>query len=312
MNWLLLLLPIGAALLYTLRMFIENYLTDRYFKRERISPDVLVIPGAISLILTILVLVGMFGFDVFRVTELSTVWWLLLAGAINILAFIPYYKAYNHEEVTGITIMSQLSPVFALGLAALFLGEVVDFWQGVAFVLIFGAICLLIFETSTRRARKMELKTAVLMVITCLFWSLSDVVYTPEARDVGFETSFAWFLIGELVSVLILTLIMKPWRRGFGKFLKRHRTRKLVIVTGAEVAYAGAEVLLHAALIVMPIAIVAVIDHVFQLILAFGLGLIFTILLPKFSHEKIRKRTILHHLAAVIIVIVGIVLLELA
>jgi drug/metabolite transporter (DMT)-like permease len=169
MNWLLILIPLGSALFYAIKMFVGNYLTDRYFKREKVSPDVLIIPGCISLILGLIGLIVFFGPQIFSAATPEAILLLLAGGLVNILAFIPYYKAYKSEETTGVMIMGQMAPVIALGLAVAFLGEMIDFQQALAFILIFGAILLLIFEAGSRKKRKLELKTAALMFVACYF-----------------------------------------------------------------------------------------------------------------------------------------------
>ncbi|MDR1197152.1 MAG: DMT family transporter [Candidatus Nomurabacteria bacterium] len=308
MLWLL--IPFGAALFYSLRMFIENYLTDRYFKREKVSPDVLVIPGCISLILVLICFTIYFGPQIFTTADWQSILLLAAGGVVNILAFVPYYKSYKTEEPTGVIIMTQMAPILSLGMAAVFLGEVINFSQGVSFFMIFGAILLLIFEKSTRKKRKMELKTAALMFIACLCWVLADILYAPAARELGLEASYVWFLLGELVMVFILSLIMKSWRQNLAKFLHRKKSQKLLIITVGEIIYAVAEVLFHAGLIILPVAIMTVLEHIFGLILVFILGIVFTIFYPKFAHEKLAKRTIVHHLIALILVALGIILLN--
>jgi EamA domain-containing membrane protein RarD len=308
MLWIL--IPLGAALFYSLRMFIENYLTDRYFKREKISPDVLVIPGCISLILALLGFGIYFGPQIFLAADWPAILLLAAGGLVNILAFVPYYKAYKTEETTGVMIMTQMAPLISLGMAAVFLGEVINFWQGISFFLIFGAILLLIFEQSSRHKRKMELTTAALIFAACLGWVLADIFYAPAARSLGLEASYVWFLLGELVTVLGLSIVMKSWRQNLGKFLHHKKSQKLMVITIGEILYATAEVLFHVGLIILPVAIVAVLEHIFGLIIVFILGIVFTIFYPKFSREKLSKRTVVHHLIALGLVIIGIVLLN--
>jgi len=310
MDWLWLLLPLGAALFYSLRMFVVNYLTDQHFKRERIPPDVLVLAGVVSVGLLIIGLTAFFGFGVWQEASLWQILLLLCGGVANVIAFIPYYQSYKYEETTGVEIMVQMSPVLALGAAAIFLGETISWLQGVAFIIIFSAVLLLIIKAGARKKRKMELHTASLILIACVFWVAADLLLAPAARDTGLPGSFVWYLLGELGALVVAIVMAKKWRKGLMKFLRRGRVRKITLLVAAQIFYATGEVLYYSSLIIMPIALAGVLTNVMGLMIVFILGIVFSILWPKFGREELKRRTIVHHLVAVVLVAVGIILLN--
>ncbi|MCL2445031.1 EamA family transporter [Candidatus Saccharibacteria bacterium] len=307
MWWIL--LPIGSAILYTLSAFTDNYLTDVHFKKR--DPAPLVLFGAISAIICIGVMVAWRGLDIFGGAGMAA-FGLLAAGVIHIVVQLPYYQALKTEDTTGATVLMQAYPVLALVLGVLVLGERISVLQGLAFVLVLVAAMILIAGTRTKRGFKLGIKTGGLIGLACLGWAVGDVIFVVFGRGVEYyEDAYVWFLLGVLGTIVLLGLVRRDWMRVVREFLVEQRSHKMRVVLMNEMFDSMAEMLFRAALLAAPIALVTVTSQSAQMVLTFGLGIGLTLLIPRFGREKLKRRQILIHLIATVLVVVGIVMMKL-
>lgn len=314
MLWVI--LPIVAAVFYSLVAFIENYLTDRYFRRGK-EPDCLTMFSVIGSMVVMVAILIIRQLDVFSGLDFVMIVGLMVCGALNIVATIPYYRAFAYGEATEITILGQLMPVVSLFLAFMFLGDEITPSQLTAFILIFGATMIISSNLGNRKRKlKWNKKAVGYMVLACVGWSISDVLFVHFAR---FETenllgdflvSFFWLEAGVFASIHIIYALTKDWQREIAGFLKRGLIPKMSMVLLSELFQVVAEFIFRMGLIIMPVAIISVTEGVMRLIVTFALGIILTEIWPLFGREKITKEVVIRHLVATIMAVVGIVLIE--
>lgn len=309
MDMLWILLPIAAAFFYMMSSFIDNYLTDVHFKRR--DPAALVLTGVIAASLSVAVMLAWRGFDLVIGVDWVVAVGVGVAGFLNILAQVMYYRALKVEDTTSVTIFAQLQSVMLLLLGVTLLGEDLTILQLLAFFLILSSAVMLVFNTTTKKKFQMGVKAGVLMLFACVMWAIGDVSFVWFGRGVErFEEIYVWYCLGVLLALGFFTLTTKAWRRAIKCFFSDNRSYKMRVVLTNELFAVAAEMLYRVALLMMPVAIVGVVATSGQLILTFVAGILLTMIVPTFGREKLERKKIFTHVLAIVLVIVGIILIH--
>lgn len=305
--------PVLAAAAYAVSAFLKNYLTDNALPKKH--SGAYLVTQLLSFGLAMLVLYAMWGRAVFMI-PLPMAVGLAVAGAVDIIGMVFYYRALRNGETMEVTVFGQSAPLIALALGVIFLGETVTATQALAFVLIMGAALVLIFGAKSKKSRNLNLMTAGLAFVSAFFWVLADVLFVGNAGDsVGslqhFGQSFFFFEMGAFLATLIVTICTPSWRKAIKKaFFGRKNAKNLMIALVDNGVFTGAEFLFKMGLMVAPaVALMSVTSSVVQLGITFVLGIFLAKVFPRFVKEKYSKRLILQHLVAAILVVTGIILL---
>ncbi|MFV0484648.1 MAG: EamA family transporter [Candidatus Saccharimonadales bacterium] len=299
-------IPIAAAFCYAISGFIDNFLVDTYCKKK--NPKCMsIIYVAIELVICVVVAIASQG-AVFTGVGWGEIGIFLLAALVNFFGSIPYYRALKDDETTEVALLSQMSPVMALGLGFVFLNEVIGAQQLVGFFMIL-AMAVFIVVGSGRRRFKMKATAGICMVIACFFWVMSDIIFVFQAREVDFVASIFWLMMGGVISNVLAFIVMRSWRKDLKSFLARKRGRKISIIVANELVCLAGEVLWRFGVVVMPVAIMSVTGNVAQLIITFILGVVLTLIVPKFGREKLSKKVVANHALAMGVIAIAVVLL---
>ena len=305
MLWLL--ICVITALLYAISSFIDNYLTDEYFKGR--TPQALkIIDGPFCLVVAICIMTYHGVFDVPPVAILFCT----ISGVLTAVADIPYYLGLRGQESTGMTILFQLSPIFYLIADYLIFGETIDTTSIIGFIFIIAApfVIYLAERKYARRGNKLKIVAAMWIIFSVIIYAFSDLLFTHGEDGNDFMSLFFFFLIGEGVASGLISLAQRGWHKRFANVSKRAGLKfhavyiiNLIICTLTDFLY-------RYALVIGTAAIVSVTTNSAQLILTFVLGIILTRLWPKFGREKLNKHIIRAHLIATILAVIGIVILQ--
>lgn len=307
MNWIVLVAI--ATFSDSLRIFVDNYTSDVYFKgRHAVSTKLfysimhIIIFGAV-LIAT--------GFNPFATNPIIILMF-ALSGICASLAGIPYFRALELDDSTNIGIFTQLAPVFYLILGWFFLGDTFSPIQLIAFVIILSAPFIII-ATTKRRSRKIKIH-AVLYAFLYVFIAVIGNILFVKANDgsVNFlhEVSLMYFFNG--IADFIIISSVRKWRRRFFTVVKKSH-KKVFLPMCANVCIGVIKQFSYrGALITAPaVALASVASDSVEPIVIFFLGLLLTLIWPKFGREKLDKKTVLVHLIATALVVVGVILLQL-
>ncbi len=315
MWWLL--LPVAASVFYCFGGYIQNYLTDVALPKKRAGS--LAIMHALSFFVSIVALFLIFGRAVFMVPLVNALG-LMLAGAINIVGAVFYYKAIQKGDNIDITIFGQVAPLISIALGVLILGETISANQGVGFILIMAATLIVIFGTSSKREKHSpNVDVALTTIVYCFFSILSDIVYAYFIVDriadyTLFAQGFFYFQLGSLVTVILAFIFFHSWRKALKRTFLTCKKHKFYLL--AELAdnatLLGGEILYKFALIVAPVvSLLAPIARVSNLFASFFIVLLLGRAFPKFiTGKRMTKKIILYYIVAAIIITTGIILMN--
>lgn len=315
MWWML--LPVAASVFYCFNGYIQNYLTDVALPKKRAGS--LAIMHALSFFVSLVALVLIFGRAVFMM-PLGNAIGLMLAGGINIIGAVFYYKAIQKGDNIDVTIFGQVAPLMSIGLGVLLLGETINSNQALGFVFIMGATLLVIFGTSNKREKhSLNVDVALITIVYCFFSILSDIVYAyfignRIADYTLFAQGFFFFQLGSLLTVVLCFIFFESWRKALKKTFLTGKKHKFYLL--AELAdnatLLGGEIFYKFALIVAPVvSLLSPIARVSNLFVSFFIVLFLGRAFPKFiTAKRMTKKIILYYVIAAIIITVGIILMN--
>ena len=118
------------------------------------------------------------------------------------------------------------------------------------------------------------------------------------------------FLASGIVS-LIIVYTQPAWRRRFKVVFKKNKRKIILPLFINATCSIVKSTTYRAALMLAPtVAIASAASASSEPIVIFFMGIILTLIWPKFGREKLNKKSVLVHLVATILVVVGIVLLQ--
>ena len=310
MNWLIL---VGVAVLFDVfRIFIDNYISDVYYKGREVAAQKLFSAYAKTIIgIIILIAVG-FNFSQF---DPLTMFLLFLSGVLSSIAEIPYYVALGIENSTNLGIFIQLAPIFYLILGWLFLGETFSLIQLIAIAVILVAPILIVL-TSRKRSRKVKMHAIFLAFLYVLISVIGNLLFTSvnagrlETDILIEEIAIVVFGVG-IMDLIIMYIIFPKWRKRYLHVQKASKNKVLVPLSASLVVGVIKTFAYRMALIAAPaVALASAASDSVEPIVIFFMGFVLTLIWPKFGREKLDKKTVLVHLIATVIVVVGIVLMQ--
>ena len=306
MSWLGLV--IISALAGALHIYIDNYIADYYFKgRGSVSQKLFF---AFGFAISGLIIAAVSGFD-FLALDPKTPLLLFLSGAITSLAGIPYYKMLEIDDTTNLGIFMQIAPILYLIFGCLFLGQSISLMQLLAFLIIMMAPLLIVLNTR-KRSRKTELRAIFYVFLYILISVLGNLLFVKETTvEVSFLGSMALVMMGKGFGNAIIIGFRPKWIKRFTKVYKSSK-RKILGPLFATLIFAVMKTFAYdATLLLAPsVALASAALDSAEPITIFFMGIILTLIWPKFGREKLNRKSVLVHLAATVLVTVGIVLLQ--
>ena len=306
MNWLVVLAI--AVVSDALRIFIDNYISDVYFK-EKGAVSQKIVSGIVTPILGIIILI-VTGFNFTEIPPVALTL-LLMSGVLGSLAGIPYYKALEIDDSTNIGIFFQFSPILYLIIGWIIGDEQFSIIQLLACFIILAAP-LLVVITAKKRSRKVRIKAALLAFISIIFYVASGETFIQGNVDgINIFSEIGLVLITKGLSDLLIIGSRRKLRHRLAKVVKSSRRKVLFPINISIVMRVIQEFSYRIGLIIAPsVAIASAASDAVEPAVIFFMGLLLTILWPKFGREKLQKKTVLVHFIATVLVVIGIVILR--
>ena len=304
MNWLILVAI--TVLLDPFRIYIDNYVADVYFKKRQAVAQKFFY-GCIYVVTAIVALIIM-RFNFFE-ADLGNIGLLLLAGALCSFAGIPYFRALELDDSTNIGIFIQLAPVMYLILGWLFLGETFSPIQLLSFAIIISAPLLIVF-TAKKRSRKVKLRAVFFAFLYVVISVIGNLLFVKvDAREGNILHEIVFFVMGKGLMNCLTICCWPKWRRRFRYVLKTSHGKMLRPMVINFLIGITTDFTYRTALAIAPtVALASATSDAVEPISIFFIGILLSIIWPKFGREKLDKKTVIVHLVATIIVAIGVIL----
>lgn len=303
MNWFLVALvtPISAAFIN----HFDKYLISRFTKDSSIGSLIL-----FSSLFAVVVPPILLFFDpsiLSSVTALRAVA-LMINGGLIMLAILFYFYALESHEASYIAPMFEFIPVFSLILGYYALGEKLISSQIWAIALIILGSIILSLELQGKKT-KIKPKLILLMIASSFLYAINAIIFKFIAVDQGFSSSLFWDMSGKFLFGVIIFLFVKQYRKDFLGLIKSHHYYVIGLnVIGEIISLIGMIALVYAVLLA-PVALVQTVGSL-QTVFVFILGVIFTLLFPRFSKESMLAKHLTQKIVGIAVITAGVYLLE--
>lgn len=306
MIWIILV--IFATILDSLRIFVDNYVSDVYFKK-RLAYAQKLFYGYLGLIATIIIL-SISGFNIHS-TSPEIIVFLIISGFLSAASAIPYIKTLEIDDSTNLGIFIQLAPIFYLVLGWFFLGNTFSPMQLVAFAVILTAP-LLIILTARKRSRHTKIKAIIYALVYVFIAVVGNLIFViANENNLNFISSIGLMTLGKSLGYIAIVWSRPKWHRRFYKVLKTSKYKVLLPMLANYTISLIKDFAYRGALVFAPtVAVASAASDSTEPIVIFFMGILLTLIWPKFGREKLDKKSILTHLVATVLVVIGIVLLQ--
>ena len=230
---------------------------------------------------------------------------LIFAGVIAYFAYALYIYALHEEEVSRATILFGTVPMFVLIIATVFLNEILEFKDYIAFFLIISGTTLISVK-SKKEIFKIT-KGIWMVLISCLIFAVHDVIL-KIVSDVNFATAMITRQAGiALASIILLTFSKKIWSH-VKETAKAFTFRRTVLAYSAEIIGMTGMIFFFLALKLAPVSLVTLLggfQPLFVLIFAVTLSFLF----PRIIKEVLNKKTIAIKIVSASLMLFGLYLI---
>ncbi len=188
-----------AVFFWSASVTIDKYILEKYIREALIC---LIVLGLVGLISSLAIFLKNFVLLSPRLLILS-----LLTGIIYTLSILGYFKAMKIEEASRVISLFNISPLFVLILATLFLNETLLFkeYLGILF-LVLGAVLI-----SIKRDFKLRNPKAFIFIFgSAIFFAIYDVLTKYLLNFADYWTIYAYIRIGSFLAVIPLIYLYLP------------------------------------------------------------------------------------------------------
>lgn len=284
-----------AALTWAVVNIIDKYILTKWVRKPIVPVMIL---GVVGLLASFLVYL-FHGFSTLSYLNIALAF---IAGIFYILANVFYFKAAKIEEISRVTPLFYLTPLFVLILAAIFLAEIFTPIKYIGiFLLIIGAILV-----SSKNLIKISLGKAFwLMIFSSLALSIYAVIIKHLLNFADFWTVFSYIKIGTIFALIPIFYF------NFSDLIstvKEHGKKVVAVISINESINVWGVLFITIATAVGYVTLVNALSSIQPFFVLFFV-VILSIFYPKILKEEITKQRIFLKLIAIIIMFTGAILI---
>lgn len=294
---------IAAAFLWSIVNIIDKYLVERFCRDTGIGALIILS----SLVPGVVIPVGFLLSDGTVLIQKSGILILLISGALTTLWIGLYLHALLEEDVSVVTALFQLTPVFALLLGIVFLGEMLTLTQLAAgCIVVLGSIAISLEPSS----KKIKWKPLLYISGASMTVAFMNVLFKFVAADIQFWTAIFWQAIGTFATGILVYLFYNKFRASLLRFLKKNAGLGISLNLFNESITVIGDVLFAFAILLAPLAIIQTTES-FQPIFVFFMVLLLAATFPKLAHEDFSRSAIIQKILGIFLVVSGTIVLYL-
>ncbi len=221
------------------------------------------------------------------------------AGALRVLAFLPYAEALSKEEVSRLVPLWTLDPVFTLLMASVFLGDALTANFYAAFVLVLLGSVILMARTGKKMFRLN--KAFVLMAASSFLYALQAVLLKFAYFELSFAHGLIWISIGTLATTAVILSRKKFREAARDEIIGNVPNRMLAMF--AVFGLLGIFFINYA----IKLGSVSIVEVMFgfQMMFVLVIATAFSFALPSFVRESVKLKSISVKILSIAIMLAG-------
>ena len=308
MSWLVLILL--AVFIDAFIVFGDNYISDVYFKGRQSNAQKLL--HGFCFVVSAIVIAIIAQVDLTKIPILAILL-LIVSGMISSFASIFYYRALEIEDSTNLSIFLQLAPLLYLVYECLVMGRDFTITQLIAFIIILLAPAIIVL-CSRKNSRKTKLRAVAFAAIYVTVSVAGHIMFVRTNTDynLSFVDAMTLLTFGKgVANLLIVYVLNRKLAKRFFTVKKQSHGKLIFPLAINSIACVVKDFIYRYGLLLAPaMAFASAASDSVEPIVIFIVGIILTLINPKFGREKLNKKSVLVHLVATILVVVGIILLQ--
>ena len=299
---LALLIIIMAQIIYSLTNYIDKFLVDGVNESGSNIKTLIVFSTLVAGLVfsPIWLIINKFNL---AINPISLIY-IFSSAIIYIIAVYLYFKSLEISDTSIVVAMFQLIPVFSYILGIIFFKEILTIKQLIGSIIII--LSSILISVDFKNKNKRNFKMLIMMTMSSILCSIYYILFELGFRNDSYNICAFYFQISLLLIGLSLISI-KSFRTTFMQAIKSNGKKYLTINIINEAMNLLGMLLENYANVIIPIAIVAVVSRM-QVVFVFVIGLLGTILLPKYFKENIEKKSIIKKAMCITLSIIGFVI----
>lgn len=294
MTWIVLTLI--AAFLWSVINVINKFLVEKHIKEPIIF---LVVFGLLGILILFAI-----PFINFSVPSILLLLLIFVTGGIYMYAVFPYFIVLRYEEVSRITALWQLSPIFVFFISFAALGETLTYMQAASFaLLVIGGILVAIKFSEG----KIQWSKAIWwMLLSTLLFAVYSVLLKYIFIQTDLWNGIVWIRISMFVHAIIL-LCIPSVRRKLKEFRLLPSKTKATLIGSETVSIIGS-VLYAIAISLVAVALVEALLS-FQPVFVFIFSIVLSLKFKNILEEKMDFKNMLVKSLGIVLVVAGMLIL---
>lgn len=266
------------ALLFPALFAVVNIIDDNFLRKVYRSPYFgAIISGFFGMLPLAL---GLF-FPI-QVPSLVVILAGLLSGILTLIYYFFYFKSLEVENPSVVVALFNLTPLFALTLAFLFLGEELTQIQIIGCTLILVASSFLSLTKFSFKQISFS-RSLLPIVIASFIYAISAILSKFVYGHVDFVSGYIYFSLGLGIGALFLSTVPKEGRKFYKQFSKKLK-KYFLIFLAIELLGISAEMINNLAISKGPVAFVKVVEST-QPVYVLVFAILFFPFFPKYFRE---------------------------
>jgi len=291
------LIAILATFLWSIVSLIDKILVERFCKDKGVGALVVLstLFPAVLLPISYVVASGQIQLPLFDILIL------VFSGVLTVGWLTLYLHALYEEDVSIVMPLMQLTPVIALVLAFLFLGEWPTTTKLIAGAIIVIGSFVLSIEQTTGSIKK---KLLMYVIGASTFIAFTNTLFKFVTTEESFWTSMFWHSLGIFLTGLFIYIFHREYRRNFKEFIKDNLGVGITINTVNESLTITGDVLFAFATLLAPLALIQSMEA-YQSIFVFILGIIIAKIAPELLNEDLSRKVVIQKIFGILLVFGG-------
>lgn len=232
---------------------------------------------------------------------------LIITGVITIFAGVFYFKALSLEETSKLFLLFQITPLFILVGAWLFIKETITVYQFLGFMVILIAVIII---STHKKKQSFQLSKALISVLIADFlWAASALLVKAMISKNSFTIVLCFESWGLGLGGFILYAIRPSFRHSFNHYFRTMPLITFIIIGLNESCFVIGKAFGFFAAMTGPISLVSIIIST-QVIIGSILGMLAAFFWPKIFKEDLHPQALLVKWLCTLMVFGGVFLLR--
>lgn len=170
----------------------------------------------------------------------------------------------------------------------------------------------MIILNTRKRSRKTKLRAVFYAFLYVLIEVVGNLIFVKEnTGEIALISSIALLILGKGIGNVIIMAFKPKWIKRFKNVVKSSEKKVLIPLFWTFVFSLAYTFSYRIVLVLAPsVALASALLDSAEPITIFFMGIILTLIWPKLGREKLNKKSVLIHLAATVLVVIGIILLQ--